>query len=79
MEPLKQINNIDIRINSLRLELIKIIADINNMVRTNNAKTRQKEYDALKSKYYETNQLVEALNEEKKRIQTNSVITQKAA
>ena len=69
MEPLKQINSIEIKINSLRLELIKIIAEINRMVSTNNAKTRATEYNALKQKYYDTNKLVEDLTSEKNKLQ----------
>ena len=69
MEPLKQINNLDIKINSLRLELIRIIADINRMVSTNNVKARAAEYDALKKKYYDTNQEMELLSTEKKQLQ----------
>lgn len=68
MEPLKQINSLDMQINTLRLELIRIIADINRMVSTNNVKTRQKEYSGLKQKYYETQQQIEDLNAEKNRI-----------
>jgi hypothetical protein len=78
MEPLKQINNLDIKINSLRLELIRIIADINRMVSTNNAKTRANEYNALKKKYYDTNQEIESLSAEKTKIQAQSGAKQAA-
>ncbi len=79
MEALKQINNIEIKINSLRLELISIIADINRMVSTNNAKTRVNEYNALKKKYYDTNQEVELLNAEKNKLAALSAAEKQAA
>jgi hypothetical protein len=80
MEPLKQINTLDIKINTLRLDLIKIIADINRMVSTNNVKARAAEYDALKKKYYDTNQEMEKLSAEKKQIQlTGATERQQAA
>ncbi len=69
MELLKQIEDLDKKISSLRSDLIQIIGQINRMVNTNNAKTRVSEYNGLKQKYYETNQQVEQLNGEKKELE----------
>lgn len=65
METLEKINQLDIQINGLRLDLIRIIADINHMVKTNNARARAEEYAALKKKYYDATKSIEVLNLEK--------------
>ncbi len=66
METLEKINQLDIKINGLRLQLIGIISDINHMVKTNNARARSEEYAALKKKYFDTTAEIEGLNLQKK-------------
>jgi len=68
METLEKINQLDIQINGLRLQLIRIIAEINHMVKTNNARARSEEYAALKKKYYDTTSEIEVLNLQKKNL-----------
>ena len=69
MESLKQINELDIKINNLRLDLIRTIAEINRMVNTNNVKRRPEEYAELKNKYYLINQSILDMNAEKNELQ----------
>lgn len=73
METLEKINHLDIRISGLHIQLIRIIADINDLVQTNKAIARGDEYTALKKKYYHMTNELEILNSEKKILKNNPV------
>jgi hypothetical protein len=51
MSTLEQINKLEIKINSLRLELIRIIAEINRTIASDRRITRNQAYTILKAEY----------------------------
>jgi hypothetical protein len=51
MSTLEQINKIEIQINNLRLDLIRIIAEINRTIASGKRTTRSQEYIELKYNY----------------------------
>jgi hypothetical protein len=51
MTKLEQINKVEIKINNIRLELIRIISEINRILSSNENPTRTDQYRLLKAQY----------------------------